>query len=196
MKTKGLAILLVLVAALPSAVFGAKLVSSWATREVKEVRFSKVLAVAVTGSLTTRRFVEGLMAEEIAKRGVVGQTTYALLPDLNIEYNDALREKIAATGADGAVVLEFRNFDEKERSITSPNFDRYTFWEFPRRPAATFKFTETTVDVEVQVYSLKYDLLLWEGVFRFTNPEGEEKVIPELADLVVRQMEEHDLLQK
>ncbi len=196
MKTKGLVGLLVLLAVGASTGFGAKLVSSWVTPEVREVKFSKILAMAVTGSLPTRRLVEGLMAEEIAKRGVIGQTTYALMPNLNVEYNDALREKIASTGADGAVVLELESYNEKERSITSPNFDRYRFWAFPRRPADTFTFTDVTVDVDVQVYSLKYDLLMWQGVVRFSNPESEEKEISELADIVVRAMEKKDLLAK
>ena len=189
------ALLVVLLSAAQLNAWAAKLVSSWVSPEAKGVKFNKALAVAVTRAPATRQFVELLMVQEIGKRGNLAIPSYELLTELELEDVALAKTKVASSGADGAIVLRLRDSSSSERTVATLGSEQTPFWT-SYQAVTELTYTQRAIQVEVLIYSLKDEKLLWSGVYLFKDPEGPRRVIPELTKLVVQQLKKHGLVAK
>jgi len=186
---------MVLLSATQLNAWAAKLVSSWVSPEAKGVKFNKALAVAVTRAPATRQFVELLMVQEIGKRGNLAIPSYELLTELELEDVALAKTKVASSGADGAIVLRLRDSSSSERTVATLGSEQTPFWT-SYQAVTELTYTQRAIQVEVLIYSLKDEKLLWSGVYLFKDPEGPRRVIPELTKLVVQQLKKHGLVAK
>ena len=189
------ALLVVLLSIAQPNAWAAKLVSSWVSPEAKGVKFNKALAVAVTRAPATRQFVELLMVQEIGKRGNLAIPSYELLTELELEDVALAKTKVASSGADGAIVLRLRDSSSSERTVATLGSEQTPFWT-SYQAVTELTYTQRAIQVEVLIYSLKDEKLLWSGVYLFKDPEGPRRVIPELTKLVVQQLKKHGLVAK
>ena len=189
------ALLVVLLSIAQPNAWAAKLVSSWVSPEAKGVKFNKALAVAVTRAPATRQFVELLMVQEIGKRGNLAIPSYELLTELELEDVALAKTKVASSGADGAIVLRLRDSSSSERTVATLGSEQTPFWT-SYQAVTELTYTQRAIQVEVLIYSLKDEKLLWSGVYVFKDPEGPRKVIPELTKLVVQQLKKNGLVAK
>ena len=192
---RGYVLLAAVLSIVPLNAWAAKLVTSWVSPEAKNVKFKTALAVASTRATATRRFVELLMVQEIGKRGNLAIPSYELLTELELEDPPAAKAKVAASGADGAIVLRLRDSSSSERTVSTLDSERIPFWT-AYQETTELTYTERAIEVEVLIYSLKNDKLLWSGIFVFKDPEGPKRVIPELTKMVVKELKKHGLVEK
>jgi len=166
--------------------------TSWvepsATPRSFEMRRVLVVALAPDGAI--RRTAEDALYAALSStpRGQSGQLSvepsYRLLDDRDLSDVDAARRKVEAAGFDGAVLVRFVSAEQK----ISGRGAGYGggFWGSYGRGAwdAPYARTDTILRLQVNIYSLTEDKLLWSGVSRTTNPSGIDALIREVADAV------------
>jgi hypothetical protein len=196
-----LLLLIMMVSALAPLYAGStKLVSSWFAPEAKGVKFRKFLAVVATRSAGTRRAAEDELVNRLNERGNDAQPSYELLTEMELEDAASAKAKVAASGADGAVVLRLHTFNSRQKDQPSgtpsaPLTSEFTF--FASHPApGELTYTDLVVEIETLVYSLKDDKLLWKGVSRTKNPMGARIVVQEIAKEVINTMKKQGLIRK
>jgi hypothetical protein len=186
-----------------------KLVSSWASPDAKGLKFRKVVTIAATRIPGTRRVIEDEMALIMSERGNDAQPSYQLLTELELEDPAKLKATLAASGADGIVVLRLHSFNTKQKDqpqSSGPRTHIGAAGDLP--PSFQFNFFETyaeageltyqkqVIEVETLVYAFKTEKLVWRGVSRTKNPMGPKIVVQEIAKEVINQMKRQGLIAK
>jgi len=208
--TRKAALLLMLVGITLLHAGSTKMISSWFSPEAKGIKLRKFLAVVVTRSVGTRRAAEDEMVTLLNNRGNDAQASYELLSEIELEDLASSRAKVAASGADGAVLLRLHTFNSSTkdqptvRNNNSPNpsgnridniSSEFTFFA-PHPSPGELSYTELVVEIETLVYSLKDDKLLWRGVSRTKNPLGARVVVQEITEQAIKTMKKQGLVDK
>ncbi len=103
---------------------------------------------------------------------------------------------------EGALVLSVRNVDQKTTYYSSGMYPSayYNFggyynyaWNYMYDPYG-YTSTNVYVDIEILIYSLKDDKLVWYGESTSVNPESIQQTISELAVSVKNQLVEDGLI--
>jgi hypothetical protein len=144
----------------------------------------RVAAIARLEDGALRRVAEDELVRAIEKGGsqVAAVASYTVLRPEDLASADAVRSKLAASGFDGAVVVQV--VDSRER-ITStpgvgPGWGRYGAWG-GMYSTPTIR-TDTIVRVQTNIYAVEGARLLWSGTTRTLNPRD----VSDLIDDVVR----------
>jgi hypothetical protein len=166
--------------------------TSWvepgATARSFEMRCVLVVALAPDGAI--RRAAEDALWAALAStpRGQSGQLSvepsYRLLTDRDLSDVDAARKKVDAAAFDGAVLVRFVSAEQR---ISSHGTGYHPgFWGFYGSGAShgAYVRTDTILRLQVNIFSLAEDKLLWSGVSRTTNPRGVDELVREVADAV------------
>jgi hypothetical protein len=167
--------------------------TSWvepsATPESFEMQ--RVLAVALVRAGAIRRRAEDAIGAALSSTppGRSGQLavepSYRLLEDRELLDVGAARKKVEAAGYDGAVLVSVVSVEP--RIVGQPTGYRGGFWGYYGQSVASdsgYVRTDAIVRLEVSIYSLKADKLLWSGVSRTANPRGIDALIREVAEAV------------
>jgi hypothetical protein len=181
--------------------------STWRAPDARPGTFrgKKVVAVFVSPDESERRSIEGLLASELAKRGARGVTAVALVPAEEIRDEAKVRARLAAADVAGAVV--FRLVAE-DREITAPLATYYgnkTYdslwggywgvgWDGVYAPGILL--TQESVHVEVLVYSLQQNKLVWAGQSSTTNPQRADKLVRTIVTRVAKEMKKAGLIEE
>ena len=186
-----------------------KIISSWFAPDAKDMKFTKLLVVAITAMPVTRRETEDEMVSRIKKRGNQAQASYELLSEAELEDLSTVKTRVIASGADGAVLLRLHTFNRATKHApgqaagtgvvaggrVDPTFQEYTFFA-PHSSSDDLTYTKVVAEIETMLYSVKADKLVWRGVSRTKNPLGPRKVAGEIADVVVQKMKQQRLIAK
>ncbi len=182
-----------------------RITSSWREPDKQVVvnQLSKVLVVAMLNNETNRHKAEDQMAGYLNGKGVV---SYNYL-DANFNKNneDALRNKIKADGFDAAVTMRLIDVDKEQtytpgNMLSYPDYYRnfsgyyYRSWSFYSSPG--YYSTTKTYTIEVNVYSIKEDKIIWSGLTETTNPDGVKRMTEEVAKVVFNKMVEQGFISK
>lgn len=174
-----------------------QITSSWREpdKSVTVDHLQKVLVVALFNNETNRHKAEDQMALYLNGKGVV---SYQYL-DKNFDKKDedALREKIKRDGFDGAVTMRLVDVDREK--IYNPgntsyypsyyrNFSGYYYrsWSYYSTPG--YFSTTKTYTIEMNVYSIKEDKIIWSGLTETTDPDGVQKMTDEVVKVVYKKM--------
>ena len=186
-----------------------KLVSSWASPDAKGLKFHKIVTIAATRIPGTRRVIEDEMALILEQRGDDTQPSYQLLTELALEDPAKLKAALAASGADGIIVLRLHDFKSKQKDqpqSAGPTTHMGAAGDLP--PTFQFNFFETyaeageltyqhqVIEVETLVYEFKTEKLVWRGVSRTKNPMGPKIVVQEIGKEVINRMKQQGLIAK
>ncbi len=206
------AFLMVAVMGLVSCASSTKLYERWHDGEYAGPKLQKVLVLGIFKDDIQRRSFEAAFANEVdgtGKRAVAG---YTLMPDA--EDFDNKEEIIAAVnkiGADSVLITSFKGVIEKQREVPARvdyvprmgrSYGRYGYgyggyygstYETVYRPGYTT--TDTIVQLETRVYAVKTEKLVWAGKTKSVNASSGEKIIKDLANLVVADMKKNGLIQ-
>lgn len=174
-----------------------KISSSWAKPETEIVisNLNKVLVVAMFKTTTANRIAEDQMASYLNGKGVV---SYNYLNDsFNRKNEKAIVDKITNDGFDAAITMRLIDV-EKERVYTPGAIETYptrfrSFGSYYYNSWNTYSLpgyytTTKTYTIEVNVYSIKEDKIIWTGVTQTTNPSGIEKLSSNVASVVYKKM--------
>jgi hypothetical protein len=179
--------------------------NSWAepSATAQSFQLNKVLAVALARDGAIRRSTEDAMDRAISAgpRGQSGQLavhpSYTLLEDTELVKTDVTRRKVEAAGYDGAVLIRY--VTTEQRVTVDPPMYHGGFWGYYGYGGGPMMYdpgsvrTDTILKLQISIYSLREDKLLWSGVSRTVNPSQVEKVVGEIADAVRKDLEKRGL---
>jgi len=182
--------------------------SSWKNPAVQgpmSFKGKKVVAVVMTQEESVRYGAEDALAREITARGAVGIPAYSLIPKELTQDKEKAKEFLTKAQVAGAVVMRPAG---KEQQITSspggywggPMYATfwgggYYGWGWGGVYSPSYVRTDTIMYVEILVYSLEQDKLVWAGRSETTNPEKVGPFIKELTAKAAAEMKKQGLIQ-
>jgi len=179
-----------------------KISNSWTNPEVnaESVKFQTVAVFAMVKDQQMRQDVEEAIASQMPN--TVAVPVYKMISNEELADIDAVKKKLSERGMEGALVLSVRNVDQKTTYYSSGMYPSayYNFggyynyaWNYMYDPYG-HSSTNVYVDLEILIYSLKNDQLVWYGESISVNPESIQQTISELAVSVKNQLVEDGLL--
>jgi hypothetical protein len=183
-------------------------VSSWRAPDAQplQVKGSKVAAVVMVDSEAARRVAEDKLAAEITARGARGIPMYTIYPDATPANEPQARAALEQAGVLGVVVMRPVRVDKEVVSspvtYSEPIYRGYwggyygAGWGTPWSSAVSGGEirTNTIVQVETLVYSLKQNKLVWGGQSQLTNPSSIDRTIKQLAEAAAMELQKQGLI--
>jgi hypothetical protein len=180
--------------------------SSWKAPEATalQVEGAKVAAIAMIENEAARRAAEDALVRELNERGAHGVAMYTIKPEASPGNEAEVRAALDGMGFAGAVVL--RPFDRRTEVTSDPIYidpSYVRFWdgyydlgwrELWRTAVVSDLRTRKVVSVDVLVYSLRQNRLVWGGQTHTTDPSSVDRLVDTTAKRVVRELERQRLL--
>jgi hypothetical protein len=141
------------------------------------------------------------MVAQLDGKGVV---SYSYLnADFNKKNEEAIRDKIRNDGFDGVITMRLVDVD-KEKIYTPGNLSSYpfeyrTFSGYYYRTWNTYSTagyysTTKTYTIEINVFSISEDKIIWTGLTQTTDPDGVNKMTGDIVRKVFRKMKQDGLI--
>jgi len=174
-----------------------RLVHSWTEPSLKKLQFDRVIAVAMTADGPLRRLAESEMVRIIGPKAVASSQ---MLTEQELGDVDKVRAKLASEGFDGAITMRLVDSKVQLRTARDPVPIAYyqvwsyygTYWIADKGP--DYMTAEQTLQVEVNIYSLKDGKLLWTGISETERPRLVETLVKDVAELVSRRLKSERLI--
>lgn len=200
--------LVVTAAAVAAACASTSFVSSWRNPAAEPGTFKgqKVAALVMSKEQGVRFGAEDALARELTARGIVGIAAYSLIPKELVQDKEKAKEFLEKANVVGVVAMRVVG---KDQQITQSAGGMYwggpayaTFWGggyygygWGGVYSPGYIQTDTIVTVEILVYSLKQDKLVWAGQSETTNPSKVGPFIQELTAKAAAEMKKQGLIQ-
>jgi PBP1b-binding outer membrane lipoprotein LpoB len=179
-----------------------KISNSWKNPEATQesAKFQTVAVFAMVKNPDMRMDVEESIASQMPN--TIAVPSYKMITNEELADINAVKKKLSERGMEGALVLSVRNVDQKTTYYSSGMYPSayYSFggyynyaWNYMYDPYG-YSSTNVYVDLEILIYSLKNDQLVWYGESTSVNPETIQQTISELAVSVKNQLVEDGLL--
>jgi len=179
-----------------------KISNSWKNPEVtmELAKFQTMAVFAMVKSPDMRMDVEEAIASQMPN--TIAVPSYKMITNEELADINAVKQKLNERGMEGAVVLSVRKVDEKTSYYSTGMYPSayYSFggyynyaWNYMYDPYM-YSSTNVYVDLEILIYSIKDDKLVWYGESTSVNPEEIQQTISELAVSVKNQLVEDGLL--
>lgn len=174
-----------------------RITSSWAepNKTIVLNKLDKVLVVALLQNETNNRKAEDQMVNLLGGKGILAYNYFN--DNFNKKNEDVIRDKIKLDGFDGAVTMRLLDVD-KEKTYVPGNISSYplqyrTFSGYYYRSWANYStsgyYTTTKkYTIEINVFSIKEDKIIWTGLTETTNPAGIEKMTEDVVKTVFKKM--------
>ena len=181
--------------------------STWKAPGAGPLNFKgkKVAALVVSKEEGVRYGAEDALAREITARGAVGIPAYSLIPKELTQDKEKAKEFLAKAGVAGVVAMRAVG---KEQQLSSSPATYYagpgyaTFWGggyygwgWGGVYDPGYLRTDTIVYVEILVYSLEQDKLVWAARSQSTNPSKVGDFVKELTAKAAGEMKKQGLIQ-
>lgn len=179
-----------------------KITNSWKNPEatLESARFQTIAVFAMVKNPEMRRDVEEAIANQMPN--TIAVPSYKMISNEELADLNAVKQKLNERGMEGALVLSVKKVDEKTSYYSSGMYPSayYSFggyynyaWNYMYDPYM-YSTTNFYVDLEILIYSIKNDKLVWYGESTSVNPESIQQTISELAVSVRNQLIEDGLL--
>ena len=179
-----------------------KISSSWKNPDVtiESAKFQTMAVFAMVKDEQMRRGVEEAIVSQMPN--TIAVPSYKMITKEELADIDAVKQKLKERGMEGALVLSVRNVNQKTSYYSSGMYPSayYSFggyynyaWNYMYDPYV-YSTTNVYVDLEILIYSLRDDKLVWYGESTSVNPKGIQETISELAVSVKNQLVEDELL--
>ena len=179
---------------------GTKIVNSWRDPDVtvNTAEIHKFVVAALLKNQTVRRQVEDDMAAMFPGKAV---QSYKELGEGELKENEEFYNgKLKSEGYDGVVVMRLLNVDKDTRYVPG-NYPVYYgrwrgYWGYSWSGFYDpgYYTTDKVYDVEVNVYSLKRDKLIWTGNTSTINPPGRGELFKDVSKAVYDKMKKEGFL--
>jgi hypothetical protein len=174
-----------------------RLVQSWKDPSVKTLDFERVVAIALVEDGPTRRLAESEMARIIGPDAVPGSQ---VIPEEELRDVDKVKARLKSEGFDGAITMRLVNAETEIRDEQDPlPTSYYTIWGYygfvsiaERGPAYTT--LDSKLQIEVNIYSLESEKLLWSGTTETLQPRLLETLVKDVADVVSKRLTREGLI--
>lgn len=180
-----------------------RIMSSWREpdKQITISNLKKVLVVAMFRTVSENRLAEDQMASYLKGKGVVSYNYFNERFNKNNE--EAIRDKIKADSFDGAITMRLINVDKEPNytpgriqtyPISYRNFGGYYYRRWNTYSTQGYDTRTKIFTVEVNVFSIKEDKIIWTGLTRTMDPEGFEKLTKEVTKAVYDEMKNQGLI--
>jgi len=179
-----------------------KISNSWKNPEATQesAKFQTVAVFAMVKNPDMRMDVEEALASQMPN--TIAVPSYKMITNEELADLNTVKQKLDERGMQGALMLRVKKIDEKTSYYSSGMYPSayYSFggyynyaWNYMYDPYM-YSSTNVYVDLEILIYSIKDDKLVWYGESTSVNPEGIQRTISELAVSVKNQLIEDGLL--
>lgn len=179
-----------------------KITNSWKNPEAttESIKFQTVAVFAMVKNPDMRRNTEDMIASQMPN--TVAVPAYKLVSNEELADIEVVKQQLKERAIEGALVLSVRNVEQHTSYYSSGMYPSayYSFggyynyaWNYMYDPYM-YSSTNVYVDIEILIYSLKNDQLVWYGESTSINPESIEQTISELAVSVKNQLIEDGLM--
>ena len=201
MKKQAVFLILVFIAIMSACSPRARIIISWRDPEssIDTRKINKFMVAALLKNQSVRRTVEDNMASLVPGKAI---PSYQELGSDSLKENDAIyNQKLKAEGFDGVVVMRLVNTQTTERFIpgsypvTYGTWGRYWSMSWTSFYTPGYYTTDKTFQVEVNVYSLRQDKLIWSATSSTVNPQGKTELFDGVSRAVYRRMKKEGFLQ-
>ena len=177
--------------------------SAWYDTSYKGGPFRKIVVIASDGTTSDSRVFEDIMVQRLQAAGVQAVPGYTTVPPDARRSEAPFAAAVAATGADGVILVRLVRVDTKTQVSTmmmpgpmigpwggfyGPGFYGGGFYAVP-------EVTQYDVaSVETNVYAVATRTLVWAATTQTVNPTTVEKEAPGFADIIVGQLRARGLV--
>lgn len=179
-----------------------KITNSWKNPDatIESAKFQTVAVFGMVKDQQMKRDVEEMIASQMPN--TIAVPAYKMITNEEFADINAVKQKLKERGIEGALVLSVRNVNQKTSYYSSGMYPSsyYNFggyynyaWNYMYDPFI-YSTTNVYVDLEILIYSLKDDKLVWYGESTSVNPKGIQETISKLAISVKNQLVEDGLL--
>ena len=166
-----------------------RIVESWKAPGTGPLQFDKVLALAVVQNDDIRRTAEDALAAELPK----AVQSYKVIELAELEDRPRLREKLQQGGFDGVVTLRLASAREELSWAPEPQPGGATFSGFYGYGYTAGLVGDTVVRLQINIYSLAEDKLLWSGVSQSLNPKDTDVLVYEIVQAAAGELRRQGL---
>lgn len=179
-----------------------QILASWKSPSAEQIHFEKVAVFALAKDPATRRIAE----DEIVRGSPPGKAvaSYAFISDADLGDVPAVKQKLRESGFDGAVVVRPIGTQVRETVVpgaplpplTGPygTLSGYYGYAWPGAYAPGTVVTDRYVTVEVLVYSVPKDELLWGARSESANPASVNALVRDVAKAAREDLRSQGLL--
>ncbi|HEY4597338.1 MAG TPA: hypothetical protein VIJ02_13140 [Thermoanaerobaculia bacterium] len=170
-----------------------RIVESWKAPGTGQLHFQKVLAVAILKNQGLRQNAEDALKGNL--KNVQAVQSYTMFDLGDLVDRDKAKERLRKEGFDGVVALRLTQSRQELSWTTYPTMPVDTFWGYygAYYPAAEMR-VDTVVMVEIKIYSLTDDKLVWAGVSETFNPTNSATLISEIAAEAAKELRRQGLI--
>jgi hypothetical protein len=191
----------IVLVAIDAAADKPKFTSSWRSPDASGVTFAgkKVAALVITSDENLRVSGEEELARQLATRNIQGLPTYRIAPREELTSAERARPWFERMGIDGVVALRPVSRDVTYTPAVWTSSYYSTLWGYYGYGYTTVidlsgPRTDTTVVIEMVIYSVTRDRLLWGGVSTTTNPKDTPTFLKDLIAEAVKEMQKRGLV--
>lgn len=178
-----------------------RVINAWHEDRYTGPKLERFLVIGLSNNPNRRRYFETAFSSVLAEAGIAAEASFRLIPEDDItDEKEVIEAAIRQTSADA--ILTTRLVDiSREQSYVPPSFEYapvgfYDYY-YPThrmlfRPG--YVVTNTTVLLETNVYASSSKALLWTGTTRSFNPASADRVVRELAGIVIDRLAEHGFI--
>lgn len=183
----------------PGASAGTKLVTSWQEPSVTRLDFKKVLVVVFAPHESQRRFGEAELVKLMKKTH--GVPAYTVMNEEDIKDEPRMRAIMAREDFDGAITMRFLGASETltyQAGLYVPSHSG--FWSYysvawPLVYDVGYMHMDRSVNMEIQVYSLADDKVVWSGLSETKNPKTAQALVNDVARAVADNFRKRKLIE-
>jgi hypothetical protein len=177
------------------------IVDSWRDPDVivDTAKIHQFVVGALLKNQTTRHLVEDDMAARFPGKAV---QSYKVLGDAELrDSEEVYNEKLRAAGFDGIVMMQLVDVNKRTRYVPGSNPYYYGSWRHYWGYSwggfydPGYYTTDKVFDVEVTVYSLKRNKLIWTATTSTVDPPGGQELFASVAKTVLDRMMKEGFLQ-
>jgi hypothetical protein len=177
--------------------------SAWFDSSYKGGPFRKIVVIASDGTTADSRVFEDIMVQSLQAAGVAAIPGYTTVPPDARRAEAPFAAAVAATGADGVILVRLIRVDTKTQVSTmmmpgpmvGPWGGFYGGGFYGGGFYAVPEVTQYEVaSVETNVYSVASRTLVWAATTQTLNPTTVEKEAPGFANIVIAQLRARGLL--
>jgi hypothetical protein len=172
-----------------------RVVTTWQAPALQPLVFTKVLALALAPEESLRRIAEEDLCRQV--ESVPCKPAYLAISPSEMGDVEKMKAIVKRSGFDGALV--FRVVSAREKVSYVPPTHGPTFWGYygyahPMAYDPGCYRTDQIVRVEVSIYSISEDRLLWVATTDTTNPRVVDEVVEDVAAAVRRELRRAELV--
>lgn len=196
---RSVALLLVL-STLLAACASTTLRNAWFDPSYSGGPFRKILVVGVGNNVADRRVFEDIFAQKLTATGAQGIPGWQFLPDDARRNDPGWNAGVAASGADGLLVVRILGVDTKTRVSTmmvpGPGMyiGPYGGWWGPPMVAVPDVSQYDIANVETTLFDVRTHRVVWAGTTETFNPTTVRQETPGFADLILAQLTARGLI--